>query len=523
MKRIFPYPLLLLTSFVFDRVATLMTQLDPVQSLRSLFVVLLLGVVTSFIIQYFVKDWHRTDFMLFMLMMLFVIYSPIYVMIMTYLPEQADTLGVALIPLLGLVYAFIISRKFWQFIRRPAQVSYYLGMMCTFLLISQIVRVGEGFYTQTTVKTELNAIPSLNEELHLKSDTRPDIYVIILDAYGRQDVLQSIYRYDNSEFILELEKRGFYVPAKNHSNYIQTTYAMASLWNFDYLQPWTASSDYNKYLLQPIENNRVRRLLHEIGYTTVSFEGALSYTQISNADVYVTNSLPLNKFESVSLMGGPFEPLSDIFNLSLPIPSFKTHELRVLYKFDELKKVPDIIPGPKIVYSHFLLPHPPFVFDRNGNTLPQQQPYRMWDDSETAGGTGEYQKGYREQVIFANGKVIEAIDGILAKSKTPPIILLMGDHGPASMFRFDIDSPGCVWERSSNLYALRLPGHQNDGTLYPTISPVNTFRVIFNTYFGAKLPLLEDRTYLAASQYRDKIKDVTNSRDSLAGCTIPDK
>ena len=146
----------------------------------------------------------------------------------------------------------------------------------------------------------------------------------------------------------------------------------------------------------------------------------------------------------------------------------------------------------------------------------------MWDDSETAGGEEDYQKGYREQIIFANKEILEDIDAILAKSKTPPIILLMGDHGPASMFQFDIDQPGCVWERTSNLYALLLPGHQNDGTLYSTISPVNTFRVIFNTYFGTNLPLLEDRTYLAAAQYRNKIKDVTDQRDSRESCTISD-
>ena len=147
----------------------------------------------------------------------------------------------------------------------------------------------------------------------------------------------------------------------------------------------------------------------------------------------------------------------------------------------------------------------------------------MWDDSETAGGEYEYQKGYREQVIFANRKILEAVDAILAKSETPPIILVMGDHGPASMFHFDIDSPGCLWERTSNLYALLLPGHQDDGTVYETITPVNTFRVIFNTYFGTELPLLEDRTYLASSAYRDTIKDITNSRDSLAGCTVSDQ
>jgi hypothetical protein len=229
----------------------------------------------------------------------------------------------------------------------------------------------------------------------------------------------------------------------------------------------------------------------------------------------------LNKFEAFSLMDSPLEPLSEVFNLRLPIPSYESHEARVLFKFDQLKKVPSAVPGPKIVYAHFLIPHPPFVFDRNGKVLPQKQPYRLWDDSESAGGEEDYRQGYREQVMFVNGKVLEAVDGILAKSGTPPIILIMGDHGPASMFRFDLDAAGCVWERTSNLYALLLPGHENDGTLYPTISPVNTFRVIFNTYFDAGLPLLEDRTFLAAAQYRSKIKDVTNSRDSLAGCTTP--
>ena len=45
------------------------------------------------------------------------------------------------------------------------------------------------------------------------------------------------------------------------------------------------------------------------------------------------------------------------------------------------------------------------------------------------------------------------------------------------------------------LNAYHLPG---DGieALYPNISPVNTFRVIFNEYFGFNLPLLEDQSYV---------------------------
>jgi len=33
--------------------------------------------------------------------------------------------------------------------------------------------------------------------------------------------------------------------------------------------------------------------------------------------------------------------------------------------------------------------------------------------------------------------------------------------------------------------------------LYPGISPVNTFRVVFNAYLGADLPLLKDVSYFS--------------------------
>lgn len=521
MKRNFPYPLLLVTAAVFNSINVLMSQIDPSQSLRSLFVLLLLCIMFLLVIYYWLQDLHRAYFMLFMFILLFAFYPSIYSRFSARFPQEADGLGMVMIPLFGVLYAISISSKVWCWVSKPLKLTYYLNLLCAFLLIYQVIQFGANTYIQITTSTASTAIPSLTTVIQLKGDTRPDIYVLILDAYGREDVLRDIYDYDNSKFTNALRNRGFYVPTNNHSNYVQTTYAMASLWNFDYVQPWVATSDYNHYILNPIQNNRAFELLHNIGYTTVSFEGALSYTQIYNADIYITNSVRLNKFEAYSLVNTPLEPLSNIFNLHLPIPSYESHRQRVLFKFDELQRVPQAIPGPKIVYAHFLVPHPPFVFDAYGNALPQSQPYHLWDDSEEAGGQEAYRQGYREQVKFINGKVLEAVDAILTNSKTPPVILIMGDHGPASMFQFNIDQPGCIWERSSNFYALLLPGHQNDGTLYATITPVNTFRIIFDTYFEANLPLLEDRTYLAAAQYRTKIRDVTNIRDTLAGCTMP--
>jgi hypothetical protein len=56
--------------------------------------------------------------------------------------------------------------------------------------------------------------------------------------------------------------------------------------------------------------------------------------------------------------------------------------------------------------------------------------------------------------------------------------------------------------------------------LYPGISPVNSFRVLFNAYFGADYRLLPDRNYYSnyATPY-----EYTVVEDSNPGCISPDQ
>jgi len=58
------------------------------------------------------------------------------------------------------------------------------------------------------------------------------------------------------------------------------------------------------------------------------------------------------------------------------------------------------------------------------------------------------------------------------------------------------------------LNAYHLPGDGNS-QLYDSISPVNTFRVIFNQYFGADLKLLEDRSYYSPPNQPLELTDKT--------------
>ena len=90
--------------------------------------------------------------------------------------------------------------------------------------------------------------------------------------------------------------------------------------------------------------------------------------------------------------------------------------------------------------------------------------------------------------------MLEAVDKILAASERTPVIILHGDHGPGSRHDSESLENTDVRERYSIFYAALLPDGGNED-LYPSVTPVNGFRIVFNRYFGADLPLLEDRRY----------------------------
>jgi hypothetical protein len=91
-------------------------------------------------------------------------------------------------------------------------------------------------------------------------------------------------------------------------------------------------------------------------------------------------------------------------------------------------------------------------------------------------------QGYLNNTKFINSRLPEVLRQMIQQSRTPPIIIIQGDHGyQLPDIRFD------------NLNAYFFPD-QNYAALYPKITPVNTFRAIFNTNFGADYPMLKDQS-----------------------------
>jgi hypothetical protein len=178
-----------------------------------------------------------------------------------------------------------------------------------------------------------------------------------------------------------------------------------------------------------------------------------------------------------------------------------------LYTFSKLAKVHKI-KGPKFVFAHILSPHPPYLFGANGEPVQDSDLYNPLLN------TFKHKEEYLNQLIFISKKVEDLVDEILEKSKIPPIIILQADHGPASTFPVGIAYPRQPTEKMLNermgiLNAFYLPSGGSE-FLYKSITPVNTFRLIFDFYLNTNYGLLVDKSYYSTYKNPYEFTNVTD-------------
>jgi hypothetical protein len=343
----------------------------------------------------------------------------------------------------------------------------------------------------------------------------PDIYFIVLDAYARADVLAQVYGHDNSEFLEHLTERGFRVAEGASSNYGQTDLSLASTLNLDYLDALVdqlgAGSDDHRPLHELIENGWLRNFLAERGYTFLAFDSGYPAARIETADVTLAPERALNSFRNEL---SNVTPLADLRRDRDARQLFDLFRERILFILEGLSRVPALGHAPVFTFAHIESPHPPFVFGPSGE---KRYPGKRFHDHDgdwliKKGGltVSQYRARYRDQVVFLNRALRRAIDALLEASPTPPVILLMGDHGPRSGLVWnDVDATD-HWEALGILSAYHLPGASDD-LVYPELSPVNAFRLVLDHYFGTELGLLEDRNYFSTARRPYDFVDVTES------------
>lgn len=331
--------------------------------------------------------------------------------------------------------------------------------------------------------------------------SRPDIYYIIVDGCAHPQTLKELCGHDNSEFIKFLRDRGFYVVSRAASNYDRTEYSLCSSLNMQYLDaiPERLGTGRPGYFVEwrLIHDSSVQKILKRLGYKFVnvcSFSTGTDY--MPRADWNLPTGLG-NHFLITTLLSSPLRGLEAYF----PI-------LREVYAFSQLNQgemLPEAIclKGPKFVFLHTELTHPPYLFDERGNKRPlpivgMQSDWRRAED-------------YGKQVSFAEKRLASWIDNIIRTNPTPPVILIQADHGPGPFADMPAGADPHLSDavRMKILSAYLLPDGRGRTPLYDTITPVNSFRAVLNHLFKAGLPLLPDKLLLPAPGRQYDWKDVS--------------
>jgi hypothetical protein len=325
----------------------------------------------------------------------------------------------------------------------------------------------------------------------------PDVYFVVLDAYGRSDALKEVIGFDNSEFLARLEQKGFFIARQSTSNYCQTALSLSSTLNLQYLDDLAGSpSDDRRPLKRLIADNVVFRGFKSLGYRVVRFDSGFDATESIAGDLNLGPPGNLRTFPAMIADQTPLWLLLGSRSIHQPQ---RLHRERILKVFDDLPSSNHPSDLPTFTFAHVLAPHPPFLFGKDGcDCSDREGTYTLNDNRiDRDGGSEEYARRYRDQVEYLTGRVEEVVSRILATSKVEPIIIIQGDHGSGSRFDADADEPNGLFERMTVLNAIYLP-EAHRGAIDPAITLVNTFRLVFDRCFGSKLGLLDDRNYYSA-------------------------
>jgi hypothetical protein len=404
--------------------------------------------------------------------------------------ETGYVLAAAVVVLAGGV-ALVIVKRHWAFGLTPGINVFASCLMA--MAAAQIFLPGSG-------RAPWSPPPRPAPEAGSSGHRHPNIFYVVVDGYARDDLLREVLGFDNRAFLDYLTERGFVVAASSRSNYGQTDRSIASSLNMRLLRP----DDPAPAVL--IEHNEVFSVLRHHGYRCLAFASGYRTTEIEGADdILGTQDQGWSELEKVLFAMTPAPDAIRLLRLPNPFRVFDedAQRARILYTLAQLPEAA-ADPGPVFVFAHILAPHPPYVFGPQGQRRERDEYVGLGDE---AGWHPRHKEDYVGQLTFLNAQLRMALDGILARSSEPPIVILQADHGSA--FRLTAQGPeatGALAERFSVFNAILGPPEVK-ARWYAGITPVNTFRILFGAVFGTGDRPLTDRSFWSFDGKTDR--DVT--------------
>lgn len=490
------------------------------ETLRSILFSIGFALITMLLFWLIFRNWQKAGLLSSLSILLLFSYGHVYNLI-----KGLDVFGfiigrhrfqIVIWAVLFLVASYIVGSR----LRESSSLTKGFNIIALASLIIPVFTITRNeFLSRQTVQVS-DVASGLNSQRSSASlEQLPDIYYIILDAYAREDVLREYYEFDNSGFTESLEALGFYVADRSNTNYLYSALSIGSALNMQYVQDFNVDFDrvvYPEFMLEPTRHSLVRQKFEEYGYEIVNLPSGYPATTFEDADYFLTPEMKtfeilqeggvLNEFEGMLLNTTIVRVLLDLqtsreanwFAEQLEYP-YHLHRIRILSAFGNLKTIP-LIKGPKFVFAHIILPHRPYTFGPNGEWL---EPSGVFSFKEIHNlQTSDWGSAYLAQLTYASSMIQETLATILERSNQTPIIILQSDHGPD--FGLDWDDPENTPQellyRAAILNAYYMPAECVDD-VYSSVSPVNSFRIVFNCVFDESNSMLEDVTYFNNIRY----------------------
>ena len=379
--------------------------------------------------------------------------------------------------------AVSLKRSKGNFVRLTSYLNVVFVIFCLFDLI---VIVSVFTARKKESKTEISS-----DVRHCHSCVTPDIYLVILDEYAGVKSLKSNFNFDNSAFAGFFKSRGFFVPESTHSNYSATAISMASLFTMNKVL-WAVKR--NKLIAedharaeQMMDTSMVTRILKDYHYSFYNYSIFNLASQASRFDPgFLPTQLKLitaqtfatkftkDVFGSIQAgLGARFRWAEEYHENAFRNGNQRLMDLTLSSTSNKSQK-------PKFVYTHLLMPHTPYVFDSLGHQVRN----KAFKDLRK----GEEDSLYLSYLVYTNKIIITFVDSLMTATKNKAVVMVMSDHG------YRKHAPYEIGKVNDNFSAVFIPGGDYH-LYYDSVSNVNQFRLLFNTMFRARLPLLTDKSY----------------------------
>ncbi|MFI5130747.1 MAG: sulfatase-like hydrolase/transferase [Chitinophagales bacterium] len=376
-----------------------------------------------------------------------------------------------------LLLAFIVLKKR----KKPLQKqALYLNILFALLIVIDGLLLVTKSINKGETKIEL-----AKEFDYCNNCPGPDVYLIIADEYPGNTELKDLFNYDNSPFLDQLAGRGFHTISNSSSNYNYTPYSIASTLNMDYLD--INRKDKQSLLIYTYETTGENKFLKFLKYHQYQFYNYSLSDFKGNPSPAQESFLPLKTrlITSQTLLSR----LEKELGFHLVMRSKKAIRKNVYAVKNNNEKLSRLViqtaetkpKQPKFVLTHLMMPHYPYYYDKEGREFPFERVIE---------GNQDNQQQFIEYLQYSNKKFLELIDHILKNSSTPPLIILMGDHG----FRH-FHKPVDPKYYFNNLVSVYLPD-KNYSAFTDSLTNVNLLRAVLNTSFGQRLPYLRDTTII---------------------------